>query len=196
MPNPEALATLIRERGPRLVGLARRILRDQEAEAADAVQDAYISALRSLDEFRGDASLATWLHRIVVNAALMRRRATRLRRETPLESPEWTADDAPPDLLSRAAPAQSLDEALERKQLRACIRACVEQLPPTYRAVVLLREVRELDTRETAAALGISPNAVKVRLYRARQALEPILRARGVVAPEPPRAAVIPSEAA
>src|SRR6478672_10079798 len=80
----DAFEDLIRRHGGRLLATARRILRNDEEAAHDAVQDAFLSAYQSLPDFRGEASLPTWLHRIVVNAALMRRRSRQRRRETPI----------------------------------------------------------------------------------------------------------------
>jgi len=166
----DAFEDLIRRHGGRLLATARRILRNDEEEAHDAVQDAFLSAYQSLPDFRGDASLPTWLHRIVVNAALMRRRSRQRRRETPIDELLPTfADDG--HHLAMATPPLRPERALEQAELRRTVRGCVEQLPDTYRTILVLRDLEELTTDEAASALGISTNAVKVRLHRARQAL-------------------------
>ena len=166
----DAFEDLIRRHGGRLLATARRILRNDEEAAHDAVQDAFLSAYQSLPDFRGDASLPTWLHRIVVNAALMRRRSRQRRRETPIDELLPTfADDG--HHLAMATPPLRPERALEQAELRRTVRACIEQLPDTYRTILVLRDLEELTTDEAASALGISTNAVKVRLHRARQAL-------------------------
>jgi len=166
----DAFEDLIRRHGGRLLATARRILRNDEEAAHDAVQDAFLSAYQSLPDFRGDASLPTWLHRIVVNAALMRRRSRQRRRETPIDELLPTfADDG--HHLAMATPPLRPERALEQAELRRTVRGCVEQLPDTYRTILVLRDLEELTTDEAADALGISTNAVKVRLHRARQAL-------------------------
>jgi RNA polymerase sigma-70 factor (ECF subfamily) len=139
------------------------------------VQDAFLQAFKHLDRFRGDANPATWLHRIVKNAALMRIRKASHRRETSLE-----------DLLPRfdetghhVDPVQPLpvapDDELIGRERRARIRAAVDELPEPYRTVLVLRDLEEMDTAEVAAALGITEVAVRVRLHRARKALMTLL---------------------
>ena len=163
----DAFEDIIRSHGGRLLASARRILGHDEEAARDAVQDAFLSAHLSLARFRADASLSTWLHRIVVNAALMRRRARQRRRETPIEDllPTFTDDGR------HATTSPSPERALEQAELRGAVRACIDRLPNTYRTVIVLRDIEDLTTEEAANALGISTNAVKVRLHRARQAL-------------------------
>jgi RNA polymerase sigma-70 factor (ECF subfamily) len=169
-----AFETLVRAYGPRLYATARRLLRAEE-DARDAVQDAFLQAFRGLDRFAGDARLSTWLHRIVVNAALMKLRTRR-------RKPEASIDDLLPKFLDdghQAEPASPWRRApetpLEREQVRALVRSKIDELPESYRVVLVLRDVEELDTEETAALLGLSANAVKTRLHRARQALRQLL---------------------
>jgi RNA polymerase sigma-70 factor (ECF subfamily) len=171
-----AFELVVRRYGGRMLSVARRLLRDEE-EARDAVQDALLSAFRSVHRFEGGAQIGTWLHRIVVNAALMRMRSRRRRPETPIEEllPVFGPDG---HRAFRADERPGADEQLEREQLRSRVRECVERLPEGYREVYLLRDIDELSTEETAAALGITPNAVKIRLHRARQALTMLVRKR------------------
>jgi RNA polymerase sigma-70 factor (ECF subfamily) len=169
-----AFELLVRRFGGRMLAVARRLLRDEE-DARDAVQDALISALRGLDRFEGGAQLGTWLHRIVVNTALMRLRVKRRRPEASIDEllPTFAADGhhtLPPDR------APFPDAQAEQSELQGLVRAAVERLPDGYREVYLMRDVHELSTEETARALGISTNAVKIRLHRARQALITIVR--------------------
>jgi RNA polymerase sigma-70 factor (ECF subfamily) len=180
-PEDDTFEDIIRSHGGRLLATARRILGAEEEAARDAVQDALLSAHRSLERFRADASLSTWLHRIVVNAALMRRRSRQRRRETPIDDllPTFTDDGR----HSRMPP--SPERVLEQAQLRGAVRACIDRLPDSYRTIIVLRDLEDLSTEEAASALGISPNAVKVRLHRARQALLTLITDRRVPAAVP-----------
>jgi RNA polymerase sigma-70 factor (ECF subfamily) len=173
--DEDAYTLMVRAYGGRLLAVARRILRNDE-EAQDAVQTAYLAAFRSLERFEGGSRLSTWLHRIVVNAALMRLRSRRRRPEESIEPllPVYLADghhqqrfsatDLPPDAL------------LAQAETRAVVRACIDQLPERYRTILILRDIEDVDTSEVAAAFGITSNAVKIRLHRARQALGTLLR--------------------
>jgi len=178
-----AFSELVRAQGPRMLAVARRLLRSDD-DAADAVQEAFISAFRAIGNFEGGARLSTWLHRIVVNAALMRLRS-RARR------PEMSIDDLLPRFVEDG---QYLDEprewrspeplgALERRETREMVRGLIDRLPTDYRTVLLLRDIEGLDTKETAELLGVTPNAAKIRLHRARLALrgllDPHMRERG-----------------
>jgi RNA polymerase sigma-70 factor (ECF subfamily) len=169
-----ALAAIIQSHGDRLLATARRLLRDEE-EALDAVQDAFLSAFKAIGSFHGEAQLSTWLHRIVVNAALMRRRKARRRGEQSIDDllPRFEEDGHFAESPSQAV--MPSDEALESKQTRALVRRCIDRLPEAYRTVLLLRDIEDLDTDETAQVLGVTANAVKVRLHRARQALRSLI---------------------
>ncbi len=165
-----AYEELVRAQGARLLAVARRLLRSEE-DARDAVQDAFISAFRAIDRFEGGSRLSTWLHRIVVNAALMKLRSQQRKPETSIEDllPRFLEDGhfaEPP-----AEWQQSADQALERRETRELVRQAIDGLPANYRTVLLLRDIEGLDTAETAEALGVTANAVKIRLHRARQAL-------------------------
>ncbi|MEN8184726.1 MAG: sigma-70 family RNA polymerase sigma factor [Myxococcota bacterium] len=169
-----AFEALVRTHGGPMLAVARRMLRDPE-EARDVVQEAFLNAFRSLGKFQGGSLLSTWLHRIVVNASLMKLRTRRRKPETSIEEllPKFLEDghQADPPTAWRL-PA---DEAAERKELLALVRRRIDELPETYRTVLLLRDVEGLDTAESAALLGIAEGAVKTRLHRARQALRTLL---------------------
>lgn len=173
-----AYHTLVVSFGPRLLLVARRFFRSEE-DARDALQDAFIQAFRALPRFEGHCRLGTWLHRILVNSALMKLRSQRARPEESIEPllPRFGEDGHAAD---PAVDWQEPAALLERKDLRQRVRQAIDRLPENHRTVLLLRDIEELDTAETAAALGITENAVKVRLHRARQALrellDPILR--------------------
>jgi RNA polymerase sigma-70 factor (ECF subfamily) len=175
--DDDAYEELVRAYAGRLLAVARRYLPVEE-DARDAVQDAFLSAFRAVDRFEGNARLSTWLHRIVVNASLMKLRTRRRKPETPIDEllPGFLEDG---HLEQPASEWRELsDEALARKQTRTLIQAAVDQLPESYRNVLQLRDIEGFDTEETARAMGISANAVKTRLHRARQAL------RGLLEPE------------
>jgi RNA polymerase sigma-70 factor (ECF subfamily) len=142
-----------------------------EAEAEDAAQETAIKVYLNLKNFRGDAQFRTWVLSIARNEGLGRLRKAGTRREDSLdaETDEQTGDYAPAVLTSwREIPS----EALQRQELGAILRKAIEGLPEIYRNVVLLRDIEEMDVRETAVALGITDGAVKVRLHRARALLQ------------------------
>src|SRR5208337_2751077 len=142
-----------------------------ETEAEDAAQETAIKVYLNLHLFRGDSQFRTWVLSIPRNEGLGRLRKLATRREDSLDADtdEQTGDYTPAILTSwREIPA----EALERKELGAILRKAIEGLPEIYRNIVLLRDIEEMDIRETAAALGISEGAVKVRLHRARALLQ------------------------
>jgi len=150
--------------------LLHSLLRN-EAEAEDAAQDTVIKVYQNLQSFRGDAQFRTWVLSIARNEGLGRLRKTGTRREDSLDADtdEQTGDYTPAILTSwREIPS----EALERKELGAILRKAIDGLPEIYRNVVLLRDIEEMDVRETAAALGTTEGAVKVRLHRARALLQ------------------------
>ena len=142
-----------------------------ETEAEDAAQETVIKIYQNLDKFRGEAQFRTWALSIARNEGLARLRKIGNRREDSLEaeSDEQTGDYTPAILTSwREIPA----EALEQKELAAILRKAIDGLPEIYRNIVLLRDIEEMDIRETAAALGITESSVKVRLHRARSLLQ------------------------
>jgi len=142
-----------------------------ETEAEDAAQDTVIKVYQNLKNFRGDSQFRTWVLSIARNEGLGRLRKAASRREDSLdaETDEQTGDYTPAILTSwKEVPST----ALEQKELGALLRQAIEGLPEIYRNVVLLRDIEEMDVRETAAALGITEGAVKVRLHRARALLK------------------------
>jgi RNA polymerase sigma-70 factor (ECF subfamily) len=134
------------------------------------VQESLVAAFRAIGDFGGGARLSTWLHRITVNTA----KPPPPSRESIDELlPRFDADGHRLDAGSAwAAPG---DELLARRETRVRVRRAIARLPESYRTVLLLRDIEDLDTEETARALGISANAVKIRLHRARQALRTLL---------------------
>lgn len=170
-----AFELLIRTFGGRLLAVARRFVRNEE-DARDVVQTAYLSAFRAIQAFEGSCQLSTWLHRIVVNAALMKLRSRRRKPEEPIDSllPAFQHEGQHVDQFSQwNMPA---DELLERQETHATVRACIDRLPDQYRTVLILRDIEDRSTQEVAQMLSTTPAAVKVRLHRARQALSTLLR--------------------
>jgi RNA polymerase sigma-70 factor (ECF subfamily) len=171
--DESARAALVRQYTGRLLAVARRLLRCEQ-DCADAVQDAFLSAFRSLDTFAGHSSLGTWLHRIVVNACLMRRRIQSRRREVALQVLPCKGEMGQQTESTRG-PEEPAPALVIRAETRARVRALIDQLPEGHRTVLILRDIEERDTEETARHLGIAPGAVKTRLHRARQALRALL---------------------
>jgi RNA polymerase sigma-70 factor, ECF subfamily len=189
--DDDAYAELVRTHGGRMLAVARRLLRDQR-DAEDAVQDAFISAFRALPRFSRESRLSTWLHRIVVNASLMKLRSAKRRPEVEIETllPAFQEDGHHVEQYSEwLLPA---DVLMVREEGRATVRAAIDLLPAGYRTVLLLRDIEQLDNSDIAAVLGITPNAVKIRVHRARQALRTLLdpMMRGGVGPQHPAARV------
>lgn len=142
-----------------------------ETDAEDGAQDAMVNAYRHLDKFRGDAKFSTWLTTIAVNEGRQKLRRQKRAKEDSLDEPIAGEEE-------EFTPAPLTDwkeiplEALERKELREALRNAVAELPDIYRQIFTLRDIEELNVAETAAALGINENMVKVRLHRARMMLQ------------------------
>lgn len=167
-----AYERVMRELGPRLLATAVRMLGNED-DAREAVQDAFLSAFRNMQSFDGKSKFSTWMHRIVINACLMKLRTRRRKPSVSIETllPRYDNDghmELPIQSWRRGETGEddSPDESLRRR-----VREEIEALPEEYRAVLMLRDVEDLDTAETSVVLGISESAVKTRLHRARQAL-------------------------
>jgi RNA polymerase sigma-70 factor (ECF subfamily) len=162
---------LMRQYNQRLFRVARSILRD-DADAEDALQDAYVQAYRKLAEFRGDAALSTWLTRIVINQALMRvRKRTRDRVVVPVQQD----GEGTPELDVADEHAESPSDAAVRAEVRKLLEQRIDELPEAFRTVFVMREVEEMTARETSDALGIPEATVRTRLFRARALLRAAL---------------------
>ena len=169
-----AFEEFVRTYSPRMFVVARRIVGNEE-EARDVLQEAFLSAFRGLDRFAGDARLSTWLHRIVINTALMKLRRRRRKPEESIEPllPSFQSDGHYAERFK--AWGQPADQALSRRETQAAVRRHIDELPESFRTVLLLRDIEGLDTQEAARVLDTTPNAVKIRLHRARQALRTLL---------------------
>jgi RNA polymerase sigma-70 factor (ECF subfamily) len=155
----------------RMVYLTLFSIVKNEADAEDGAQEAVINAYRHLTSFRGDAKFSTWLTMIAINEGRKRlRKAKSAAEESIEEETDGHEGDYTPAPLTdwREIPL----ETLERKEIREALRSAVAELPGIYRQVFTLRDLEELNVEETAQALGISANVVKVRLHRARIMLQ------------------------
>ena len=169
-----AYAQLMREQGGRMLAVARRFMRSDDL-AQDAVQDAFLQAFRNIDRFKEGAKLSTWLHRITVNACLMKLRSARRRPEVAIEDLLPSYQDDGHRLEPVGAWTETGPEAAESRETRELVRQAIDRLPDGYRDVLMARDIEQLDTAEAAEALGLSLSATKTRLHRARQALRELL---------------------
>jgi RNA polymerase sigma-70 factor (ECF subfamily) len=170
----DAFEACVRTYGGRLLLVARRILGHDE-DAHDAVQDAFLSAFKAISQFKGESQLGTWLHRIVVNAALGRMRSRQRHPEKSIEAllPHFGEGEhqIDPPVPWKATP----ETTVQSEETRGLVQRCIGELPETYRIVLLLRDIEGLETEEAAKILGTSTAVVKTRLHRARQALRSVL---------------------
>lgn len=188
--DPEAFGLLFQRHRDRLWAVALRTLGDRE-EAADALQDALLSAYRAATRFRGDSAVTTWLHRIVLNACIDRLRRRQARPTVSLPTGTKSSDDRSVSGKEPAAPVPDHDVAL-------VVRQALAELPPEQRAALILVDVQGYPVAEVAAILGVAEGTVKSRCARARAKLalmlsdlrpdgatEPKTAARGVRPTEP-----------
>ena len=173
--DPGAFEVLMRRHNGALYRTARSIVRD-DAEAEDIVQESYLLAYRKMASFRGDASLATWLTRIVVNEATGRLRKTRRRADIiDLRPGMHDADDVEEAMSEERAAPETPDTAALRAEARRLVEARIDALPDQLRTVFMLRAVEDLSVQETAAALGIPEATVRSQYFRARGLLREAL---------------------
>ena len=156
-----AFEELVRRTSADTYTLARRLVSDEE-DARDVVQEAYLRAYRSIGRFRGDAQFSTWLYRITANCASTHLGRRRRHRHDELDE-EVDVPDTSPDHDPAAMATASL--------LRDRLEAAIAELPPRLRAVVVLRDIYDLNHAQIAEELGITESAAKVRLHRARRRL-------------------------
>jgi RNA polymerase sigma-70 factor, ECF subfamily len=165
--NEAAVRLLTKRHNQTLYRTARSILRD-DAEAEDAVQEAYLKAIRAIGTFKGDSKLSTWLVRIAANEALGRLRQTR-------RSAEVIAFDGDFEQLTKDAmepkETERPDREAERSEVRAIMERRIDALPDAFRTVFVLRAVEEMTVEEVAQSLGIPEATVRTRFFRARALL-------------------------
>ncbi|GAA1921764.1 RNA polymerase sigma factor SigM [Streptomyces sodiiphilus] len=165
--DPDAFGELVRRHRDRLWAVAVRTLGDRE-EAADAVQDALVSAYRAAHTFRGQSAVTTWLHRITVNACLDRVRKAKSRRTSPLPEPER--------LENLLDPHESAAEPVERQALRHELRTALDELSDDQRAALVLVDMQGYPVAEAARILSTPEGTIKSRCARARARLLPLVR--------------------
>lgn len=167
--DPEAFELLMRRYNQKLYRTARSILKD-DAEAEDAVQEAYLTAYRSMGTFRGEAGVSTWLVRVVANEALGRLR----RRKRSAEVIQMDGTEHEPAVTESTMDDRTYEQpehAAIRSETRRLLEAAIDRLPEAFRAVFVLRGVEEMSVEEVAAALGIPAATVRTRFFRARALL-------------------------
>lgn len=179
--DEEAFAIIVKAHAGWMLSLARRFT-NCDADAADCVQESFAILFRKIGEFEGRSTLKTWLHRVVVNQALMKLRKKKNLREHSLEQylPEFDGNGL------RIGPVRISDESVETlvsdHEIAAKVRATIAELPDTFRVVLILRDLEGYSTAESAELLDIETGAVRTRLHRARHALkkklEPTLGAK------------------
>ena len=166
-----AFELIMRRYNRRLYRLARAVL-GNDAEAKDALQEAYLCAYRSIGQFRGEAALSTWLSRLVLNESNARlRRSVRRDNIVPMINAGVDMDDFGGADESSEAP----ERAVARDQIRQVLEHKVGQLPEIFRLVFVMRSIEELEVQEIADTLGISPETVRSRHFRARGMLREAL---------------------
>ena len=170
----QAVEGFVRVHAGWMVALANRILRDPDL-AEDAVQNAFASVFSNIDGFAQRSALRTWVHRIVVNEALMILRKQRRLREDPIDPLLPVFDKNGCRIEDKWATVQTPEAILQSVQSAARVVEMIDRLPDIYRIVLLLRDIEELSTAEVAKMLELSEANVKVRLYRARAALKKLL---------------------
>jgi RNA polymerase sigma-70 factor (ECF subfamily) len=170
--NGAAFETLMRRHNRALFRTARAILRD-DAEAEDALQEAYLQAYRTMASYRGEARLSTWLARVVANEALMRlRKRARRSALVPLK-PDISVEEV--SQISDDSMDKGPEAAARRAEMRKLLEAGIDELPDAYRPVFMLRAVEEYSVEETAAILQIPEATVRSRFFRARSLLREAL---------------------
>jgi RNA polymerase sigma factor (sigma-70 family) len=180
----DTLPALVDRYGPRIYNFPARMCRNDE-DAKDVLQETLIAVVRSVKDFRGEGKLSTWLFRIAANVCRKMRRRGKFEpaHHLPLEAFLPTEDEK----ARLGTAGETLEAALLRTDLRDTLEAGIVALPPTYRAVLILRDLEGLSTAETAEALGLTTITVKVRLHRARLALRQRLATLRLGPDEPTR---------
>jgi RNA polymerase sigma-70 factor (ECF subfamily) len=168
---------VMRRHNQRLFRVARAVLRD-DAEAEDAVQQAYLSAYSHLDQFAGQARFSTWLTRITLNESLARRKKRIHLAEVEMGDTLTDTFEETSAAMSKSKSNPNPEDQASMRELTGLLEAAVDELPEIYRVVFMMREVQELSTAETAACLELTEEAVKVRLHRAKGFLRETLFAR------------------
>jgi RNA polymerase sigma-70 factor (ECF subfamily) len=169
--DEQAFRLIMQRNNRRLYRIARGVLRN-DSEAEDVVQETYFRAFTHLDEFRAESSLATWLARIALNEALGRLRSRR-------PTVDWTTlENIQPDSQIIAFPVQhpiDPERTMAQRQIQLLLEQAIDDLPETFRMVLVARTIEGMSVEETATLLGLRPETVKTRLHRARLLLRDAL---------------------
>ena len=167
--DEEAFEALMRRFNQKLFRVARSILKN-DADAEDALQEAYLQAYRRMGDFRGESQLGTWLTRIVINQSLMRLRAGKRDRVIlPFTQPDGSDMDLTEEIADEGA--ESPPDATFRAEIRRMLEHHIDALPLPMRTVLVMRDVEDMSVQETADSLGIPSATVRTRLFRARAML-------------------------
>ncbi len=163
--DASAFSDLVRHYDRRVFRMAKQITQNDD-DAEDVLQEAFLKAYTHLDDFQGNSKFYTWIVRIAVNEALMKLRKRRSDRSVPLDEPIDTGEDEV--VREIAVWDENPEDTYSREELATLLDEAVQSLKPAYRTVFILRDIEELSIEETAEALGLSISAVKSRLLRAR----------------------------
>jgi len=166
-----ACRAIIKRHNRRLYRLARAITAN-DSDAEDAVQEAYIRAFTSLDQFRGESSLATWLSRIVLNEALGRMRRRRPTVDLAIIENQPTSQG---QVIAFPMTAPDPERAMAQREIQHLLEQAIDELPQAFRTVLIARVIEEMSVKETAALFGLRSETVKTRLHRARELLKQAL---------------------
>ncbi len=173
--NREMFEVIVRRYNPLLFRVGMAYLRNH-AQVEDAMQNAYVKAFLHLNKFERTAAFSTWITRIMINECLMHLRHRKSRPEAPLEPHALQGDRPEPRTAATIGSDHDSErpaaEQISLKEMKALLEHAIAALPRKYRTVYMLREVQQLSTAETAAALGASEASVKVDLHRARERLK------------------------
>lgn len=176
--DADSFGEIVRRWERRIYALAYGIL-GRDEEARDATQETFISAFRNLSNFRGEAKVSSWLHRIAVNQCITRQRRAKVRAETPLETD--SEDEGLSIAATLAAPVEAASPAhlAESGERIEAVRRAIASLPPELRQVVVMKEFEDLTFQEISDALDVPLSTVKSRLYTALKQLRMRLEKHG-----------------
>lgn len=161
--NREALSQLLERHEAQIYRFGMKMCRDPE-DAREVLQETLLALARGVREFQGSSSLSTWLYTVARSFCIKRRRRSKF-------APEETSLEAAPAAARLSAPGRAPDEALADKQIEHALERAIHELDPAYREVLILRDAEGLTAPEVAEVLGITVQAVKSRLHRARLAV-------------------------
>jgi RNA polymerase sigma-70 factor (ECF subfamily) len=175
--DPAAFEEFVRRYGGRILGFGMRVCGESE-DAKDVAQETLLKSFRALKDVQEPEALRSWLYRVVSNACLMRRRKGKFEPKQELSLEELMPRGREDAEIQIPDAASLPDDEAVREETRAAVRAGIEELAPEYRMVLLLRDIEQLSTRETATALQMNESTVKMRLHRARLMLRRVLADR------------------